>query len=219
MFGKRLHNVCAGLLSLSAICLSPQTGQCQTTVDFVSDATWNTFAMNPDGSQGVSLGLSQCINFGGYSLDLSSIPGSCWMWMPGVDGNSPADLQGAYFTKHFDIAGTPIDGSIRLAVDDFAEVIVNGASVGSSGSISDYNAALTAQGSLKTFDVTPYLVVGPNTITVKAQNGPSSYTGGACSVCKYSQNHADLVFGGSLRFDATTPLRHASWSDLKARYR
>jgi hypothetical protein len=43
-----------------------------------------------------------------------------------------------------------------------------------------------------------YLVEGANSITIVAENGPSSFTGGACSPCPYAINTAGVVFGGTL---------------------
>src|SRR5204863_8364022 len=99
-------------------------------------------------------------------------PGALWMWTPGVHESSLADRQGAYFSKQFSLPGTPIGGQILVAVDDLAEVVVNGLVAGSTGSVTDHSLAAGAQSALKTIDLSPYLVNGLNTITVRAQNGP-----------------------------------------------
>jgi hypothetical protein len=107
---------------------------------------------------------------------------------------------------------------VFIAADDFAEVQINGSVVGSTGSITDYGLASAAQGALKQFDLTQFLVAGMNTITVRAQNGPSSFANG-CNPCSYAGNPAGTVFGGTLTFTATTPARQASWGKLKTLYR
>ena len=130
---------------------------------------------------------------------------------------SPADLQGAYFSKDFDLAGLLGTGTIFLAADDFAEVSVNGTLVGSTGSITDYGLAAGAQGGLKEFDLTPFMVSGPNTVTIRAQDGPGSF--GGCDPCSYAGNPAGVVFGGTLSFTAPTATKSQTWGRLKARYK
>src|SRR5262249_34330296 len=90
----------------------------------------------------------------------------------------------------------PISGTISVAVDDFAEVFVNGTSIGTTGSVADISLASQAQSALKTFDLAPFLVPDLNTILVVAQNGPDSFAG--IPNANYSENPAGVVFGGSL---------------------
>jgi hypothetical protein len=175
--------------------------------------------MNPDGTQGAALGSGVCIAWSAYPIDLSAIPAACMMWMPGVDGTSPADLQGVYLTKQFQLGGAPIAGTIFVAVDDFATVIVNGHVVGSTGSVTDYSLASAAQSALREFALLPHLVSGQNTITVMAQNGPSSFSGGKCGPCNYVGNPAGVIFGGSLSWDAPIPVHASTWGRVKVRYR
>jgi len=220
---KRFFYVCAALpcLAFAALVFSPGDGRCQTTITFVSDGTWETFAMNPDGSQGASLGPPQFPGWAVHGADLSAIPGASWMWFPGVDESSLADLQGAYFSKQFDLQGLPIGGEILVAVDDFAKVAVNGFVVDSTGSVTDHSLAIGAQGALKIIDLTPYLVNGLNTLTVRAQNGPYWFSGYGCNPCNYGAtgNPAGVVFGGTLSFDPNTPALRETWGRVKARYR
>jgi len=221
MLGGRFFRVSSGVLCLFLVGYF-RTGSAAvaTTINFVSDQTWTSFAMNPDGSIGTSLGLAQfvcascqpsfcpsgatvfnhpyCI----WGANLSSIPGAAWTWRPGVTGSTtPADLQGAYFSKDFDLPGAPISGTILVAVDDFAEVSINGTVVGSTGSITDIGLAAGAQSALKPFDLTPFLRAGLNTVTIRAQNGPASFTGYRCNPCDYSGNPAGVVFGGVLTYE------------------
>jgi hypothetical protein len=220
---RRFSFCSAGLfcLALVAIVLSPSDGHCQTTITFVSDGTWETFAMNPDGSQGASLGAPQFPSWAIHGANLSAIPGASWMWFPGVDVSSLSDLRGAYFSKQFNLQGVPIAGQILVAVDDFAEVAVNGVVAGSTGSITDHSAAVGAQSALAAINLTPYLVGGLNTLTVKAQNGPYWFSGFGCNPCNYAPNGnpAGVVFGGTLTFDPITPALRDTWGRVKARYR
>jgi len=173
------------------------------TISFVSDPSWQSFEMNPDGSRGAELGPAQCVcQVPGWpcywGAGLSGMPGACWVWKAGVTPASPADLQGVFFSKMFTLSGPVNTGSIQVAVDDFAEVSVNGNVVGSTGSITDIGAAASAQSALRQFDLTPFLVQGANDVTVRAQNGPSSFTGLRCGPCTYAGNEAGLVFGGQI---------------------
>lgn len=85
-----------------------------------------------------------------------------------------------------------------MAVDDFAEVFVNGTSVGITGSVTDVSVASAAQSSLTTFDITLFLIAGTNVITVRAANGPFG-----CGTGPYNCNPAGVVFGGSFKFQST----------------
>ena len=136
----------------------------------------------------------------GWTANLSSIPGAYWIWAPGI---TPKTLGASYaeyqFARTFDLTGTTFSGSISVAVDDFAQVYVNGHLAGSTGSITDESAAYTAQLALATFDLGPYLVQGLNTIEVLAQNGPSTYAGYPAGYdCDYAENLAGVVFGGTI---------------------
>lgn len=200
------------------LALAPADGRCQTTV-FVSDVTWETFVMNPDGTQGPSLGTPQFPSWAVHGANLTAIPGASWMWFTGANESSVADLQGAYFSKQFDLQGVPIAGQIFVAVDDFATVIVNGVVAGSTGSVTDYDLASSAQSSLKSIDLTLYLVPGLNTLTVRAQNGPHWFSWAGCNPCGYGGNPAGVVFGGTLTVAAPTAARGSAWGAVKARYR
>ena len=204
---------------LALVFLAPSDGRCQTFITFASDVTWETFAMNPDGSQGPSLGAPQFPSWAYHSATLYEIPGAAWMWLPGVNESSLSDLQGVYFSKQFDLQA-PIGGLIFIAADDFAEVIVNGVVAGSTGSVTDIALAKFAPLSLKIIDFAPYLVPGTNTLTVRAQNGPSGFRGCDPS-CTYdpTSNPAGVVFGGILTEAAPTAARGSAWGSVKVRYR
>lgn len=209
----------AVLIAICAATTHADRAVAQGTLLLTSDATWGAFALNPDGSQGAALGAPQGAGWSPYFVDLSPIPGSGWIWRPGVDAASPADLDGAYFVKQFDVPGAPIEAHLFVAVDDMAEVFVNGVSVGTTGSITDYSLAAGAQSTLHGFDLTSHIVAGPNTIAVKAQNGPSAFTGGRCGPCNYGGNPAGVVFGGEVRFISPVPTKPFTWGQVKALYR
>jgi hypothetical protein len=81
----------------------------------------------------------------GWIADLSGIPGGFWIWAPGITGATPdASLAEYFFTHVFDLAGVPVSGMISIGADDFAEVIVNGVSVGTVGSVTDVLLAVDA---------------------------------------------------------------------------
>src|SRR5262245_15268733 len=200
---------------LLALAVSAQSAAAQTTINFVCDGTWEAFEMNADGTQGTSLGGAVCETWNTY---LPLVPGVCWMWRPDVDGTTLSDLQGVYLSKQF-VLGVPSSGQISVGADDFAEVQVNGHVVGSTGSLTVFNAALAAQSALKAFDLLAYLVVGSNTITVKAQNGVASFAGGICNPCNYDQNHAGVIFTGSLTYEGVTAAKRGTWGNVKAHYR
>ena len=190
---------------------------------FASGTGWETFAADP-GARAAdrrprSLGAAQnvCLTesapspcpagaliYGsgsGWFADLSPIPGATWVWAPGITAATrPAELASFYFSKRITVPGHPVAATVSVAVDDFAEVLVNGTLVGSTGSISDVGLAGQAQNSLASFSVTSYLKPGANTITIHGQNGPASFPG--CEApCSYEENVAGIAFGGSVYFD------------------
>jgi len=133
---------------------------------------------------------------GGWRADLSSIPGAHWIWAPNINGTTtPAELNQFFFSKTFQLNGSRAFGSISISADDFAEVHVNGHVVGAIGSVSDFSTAMSAQSSLTTFDLAPFLASGTNILTIRAENGRF----GLCCPSSYSGNPAGVVFGGSLR--------------------
>ena len=81
-----------------------------------------------------------------------------WIWSPAYD-KELAPLGPCYFRKTFEL-GKPEHGVIQIACDDGYELYVNGRQVG------------TGQNwkVLDVYDITKYLVQGPNTIAVKGVN-------------------------------------------------
>jgi hypothetical protein len=194
----------------------------QRTISFASDPSWTVSAVAPDRDSDqdeLVVGMAErvCLNsfapspcpqdavqYGfagsGWGADLSSIPGASWIWAPNVTGDTfPADLAQFYFSKKFHLHGRPLSGTVIVAADDFAEVLVNGHPAGTNGSITDVVAAAAAQNGVVAIDVTAFLKPGRNIITVHGQNGPPSYAASAVPT-SYRQNPAAVVFGGTLTY-------------------
>lgn len=227
------------------------SGSTTTTITFASDTDWQAYDADPATGSANLLGNAQhvCLNSshpspcpadatiygytGAYWLaDLSSIPGSKWIWAPGITGaTSPAEYQQFFFSKVFDLASTPVSGTIYVGADDLVEVRMNGQIVGSYGSLTDFNQAHNAQSILMAFNLTPYLIPGNNVLTIRGQNGSPIFDG-CISPCSYMQNAAGVVFGGSLSFsssastvslnprqrqaDDSRPIAHLGASDTNA---
>lgn len=191
------------------------------TVLFVSDETWDVFAGNPSVPPGVPLGKAKAVclnssapfpcppgavaygssNAAGWLANLASIPGAKWIWAPGIGGGTaPAELAEFFFARTLALPSTPIGGSLSIASDDLAEVLVNGVSAGVVGSITASLVAAQARNGLSTIDIGTLLVPGNNTIVVRAQNGPPSFAGCEPGPCTYAQDPAGVVFGGALSF-------------------
>ncbi len=204
-------------LFVALLLLAPVPGRAAGVIAFASDPSWNVAAMNPDESIGPPLGSAECYPMG-IAFNPGQIPGACCVWLPGMTPQTPSDMQGGFFSKDLFIPGAPVSGTIWLAVDDWAQVSVNGVIVATRGSIADGSIALAAQNPLLAFDLTPALVAGTNSVRVWARNGPSSFAGN-CAPCPYSMNGAWTFFGGSITYDSATPARRASWGSLKSIYR
>jgi hypothetical protein len=141
---KQFHMVgLVSLLILGLMSFNSQgpaaSSQAVTTISFVSDTTWEVF--DPAGT---FLGFAQdvCLNvtlFCHWGPTPFGIPGAREIWAPGITGATlvgplPAEF---FFSKAFNLSGSPTAGTISVAVDDFAEVRVNGMIVGTTGSVTD----------------------------------------------------------------------------------
>jgi hypothetical protein len=191
------------------------------SVLLASDASWDVFSGNPAVPGAVFLGNAEpvCLNpavparcpvgavlydntTAAWTADLSTIPGAVWVWAPGVTGaTTPADLVQLFFTKTLTLPAVPLSAFISLGADDFAEVLVNGAPVGATGSITDPALAAAASARLVTFDITSQLVAGDNRIVIQGSNGPATFASCGAGACNYQQNPAGVVFGGVISFD------------------
>jgi hypothetical protein len=117
---------------------------------------------------------------------------SRWIWAPGVTAEStPAEMAEYYFATYFSVSKRPATALVHLAVDDQAEVIVNGTAMGTVGSTSDYGLAWGAHDKPTTIDIKNALITGRNTITIRAANGAGGFA--VCSNCTYQQHPAGVV--------------------------
>jgi hypothetical protein len=134
-----------------------------------------------------------------WRANLSVIPGAWWIWRADTNRAAIGDLATFTTSKTVNVPGTPLRGTLYIAVDDFARVRVNGTVAGTWGSTSDPVAASFANNNTTSFNITSLLHSGTNTIVVEAQNGPSSFPP-ACGPCTYQQNPAGVVFGGNVSY-------------------
>ena len=124
-----------------------------------------------------------------------------------------------YLSKTLNVPGYPDGGVLYFAADDFAEVRVNGASVRTIGSVTDYGSAAGAQAQLTQVDLTPFLLPGENQIVIRLQNGPGWFTGTSCNPCTFGQNPTGVILGGSISYFAAVLATQPSWGRLKTLYR
>ncbi|MDI1259518.1 hypothetical protein [Aquabacterium sp.] len=141
---------------------------------------------------------------GDWPTSLKPVPGAKWIWAPNVTGQtSPAAKAEFTFTRDFYLCSPRADGTIHVAVDDTAEVSVNGIPV-----LTTTSNQLTK----KTFPrkslngvLTSGFPIKKNTITIKARNSyldwcdPAKTKG---AVDNYQCNPAGLVVGASFPDDA-----------------
>jgi hypothetical protein len=136
------------------------------------------------------------VNYGfinGWGVARTPIPSARWIWRGDTLATSPAN-QAVLFERTFTLGANPT-GTMYIAADDFAEVLVNGAVAGTAGTLTDFSAANKSQTTLTQVNLTPYLKIGKNQIAIRAQNGPFGCTAKACT---YATAPAGVVFGGAL---------------------
>ncbi len=122
-----------------------------------------------------------------------------WIWAPGITGaTAPSEWAEYYFVNRVSLPARPASAQVHLAVDDLAEVIVNGASVGTIGSVTDFSAAWATESAPTDIDITSALALGRNTITIRAANGTGVFSG--CTNCTYQQNPAGVIFCVDVRY-------------------
>jgi hypothetical protein len=124
--------------------------------------------------------------FVNWTADLSSIPSAKWIWAANVTGATTSAGNAEFtFQTEFYLCGAPRDGTIAVAADDHAEVLLNGVSV----------AHATTPNSLSVFSVSAsQLAQGINIIQITANNGPNPPD---CTSDQYQCNPAGVVFGGA----------------------
>ena len=81
------------------------------------------------------------------------------------------------------VPGTPKTGTIEIASDGHAEVVVNGRFIDD----------VRGSNQVRTFDVTPYLNAGTNCFAFEAVNDQ-------CDSCEYNQEPAGLLFRGTINY-------------------
>jgi hypothetical protein len=133
-----------------------------------------------------------------WRADLSSIPDARWIWRA-TSRQAIGDLATFRASTTVNIPGSPLQGKLYIAVDDFARIRVNGTVAGTWGSKTDPNAASSANNNTGSFDITSLLHPGTNAIVVQARNGPASFAVG-CGPCTYQPNPAGVVFGGTVSY-------------------
>ena len=139
----------------------------------------------------------------GWPVNLGTIPGAHWIWGPGISGGtSPAEGDSFTFYQYLNVPVGGIYAYLFVSADDYAEIWINGAYVGSVGSTVDVYQASYAQTWLSYFYIAPYLYAGyTNVLEVVGVNGPGSFAG--CTDCSYRQNPAGVVFGGEVYYGCT----------------
>ncbi len=128
---------------------------------------------------------------GGWGVDRSAIPSARWIWRGDTVVTGAAN-QAVLFERSVTLGANP-SGTLYVAADDFAEVLVNGTVVGSTGSLTDVTTAVRSQSALTQLNLTPHLREGVNQIAVRAQNGPWACAPNACT---YAHAPAGVLFGG-----------------------
>lgn len=174
--------------------------------NIVSDRTWTVSDTN-----GNSLGFAQnvCLDqnspspcpggatrygyaYNAWTANLSSIPGATWIWAPNITGATTQAANAEFiFQRVFYLCGPPRGGTISVAADNSAEVLLNGKLVLSSASASALSSV-----SIPATD----LAQGMNTIEVRAKNAANPSD---CGSGEYRCNPAGMVLGASFE-DALT---------------
>jgi hypothetical protein len=127
----------------------------------------------------------------------ASIAGASWIWATfpndSCTSNTPATAPVAShtFSTTFDVPGVPQSATLQFAVDNTADVSINGTQVASLPTVDLSNFQTGWSG-----DVTAALEAGPNTITITAANTPGS----TCAGC----NPAGLLAGLTVTYTLTT---------------
>jgi hypothetical protein len=214
---KAISSYRHGLWALALVMAAPSFSNA-AVITFGSSTSWNVYDADPATGTANLLGQAEYVaisssmsnipagaviygntNSGLWMANLSTIPGAFWVWGPNIQASTIApDYQSYYFSQTFFLDNTPTAGTLKVAVDDFAQVFVNGTSVGTYGSVTVPQQ--TSENSLKTLNILPELTQGTNTITIMAENGPGSFAAGYVpgQPVTYAMNNAGVVFGGSI---------------------
>ena len=201
-------DIFAKLFALTALATLALPGSAQAVeVNIASSNDWTVFDANM-----MSLGNAQnvCLNAGapancpvrtvppptlygymlpgGWGADLSGIPGAYWIWAPGITGASTGAANKTFtFQTQFYLCGPPTEGTVWVAADNSAEVLINGTSVLTSN---DHSRLSTATVPASTIHE------GLNIIQVKATNADNPAD---CGSDRYQCNPAGMVFGAKIK--------------------
>jgi putative heme-binding domain-containing protein len=122
---------------------------------------------------------------GGFVLVIGQSVGAKeaqWIWSPAYEKElAPAET--CYFRKTFNL-GAPEQGTIQIACDDSYELYVNGRQVG----------AGQQWKVLDVYDITKYLVQGPNTVAVKSVNTEQGSAGLVARVVVKQQGNTHVEY-------------------------
>lgn len=134
---------------------------------------------------------------GDWPTSLKDIPGAKWIWAPNITGQtSPAANAEFTFTHDFYLCRPSQDGTIYIAVDDSAQVSINGNSVLTT--TSNQLTKKTVSTNLLYGVLTSGFPPRKNTITIKAKN---AYLDWCVTKDNYQCNPAGMVFGTSFPDD------------------
>ena len=129
---------------------------------------------------------------GDWPADLTSIKGAKWIWAPGINGQTSPAANAEFTFEHDFILCKPLqDGTIYVAVDDSAEVFLNGSSTPVLTSTSSRVLSTTT---IPISSLHKFIDLTPNTIAIKAKN---VYLDWCAATDNYQCNPAGMVFGTS----------------------
>lgn len=94
----------------------------------------------------------------------ASIPGATWIWKSFMVAD-PTVIDETTFTKQFTLSGLATAGTITIAADDHFVATLNGVQFGSQNDFDNFKA-----GNESTYDITPLLRPGVNTLTITVRN-------------------------------------------------
>lgn len=183
-----------------------------TTLDVVSDTSWNVTAFNGASVTPYAAELAW-VHPAWSQVDHTFSADAEWIW----SSYRPDDtVNGDYveFEKTLTLDGTPVDGHLYVTADNGYELWVNGDYVGNSSLLGDYtvdrslNTVVTNYGwkDVELWDVSPYLVEGENTITIVGVN--AALAGGTVD-----SNPAGVIVEGEIVVDEMGDEYETAWAD------
>lgn len=139
-------------------------GQCVVKPEICESVVSDTGDMVATGTPAVPTFVSPLWTAG------PNIPGATWIWNA-FHVADPANGGAVTFTKQITVTGAITSASLVIAADDNYQASFNGAEFVSIDDVNNYSA-----GNEDTYDVTPFLHSGLNTLSVTVFNVPSSDT-------------------------------------------